>query len=140
VKRQVDNVENFIKYRGIAAALRLVAVTVCTDQDEIWHGCFLASDNTKLVMMGKEGVAVAIEDPRCSSFRRNRAAAFWRFFIPQGQHFLSHQHMGHGSYMMGHESLSEWVNGSWVTVSDALPALLSGTYNAPLLGVAYCLT
>jgi len=31
----------------------------------------------------------------------------------------------HGSYIVGHGSLLEWVNGSWVTVSDPLPALPS---------------
>jgi len=36
--------------------------------------------------------------------------------------FLSHQHMGHGSYVIGHGSLLEWFSGSWVTVSDPLPA------------------
>jgi len=30
----------------------------------------------------------------------------------------------HGSYIVGHGSLLEWVNGSWVTVSDPLPALV----------------
>ena len=39
-------------------------------------------------------------------------------------YFSSRHHMGHhGSYIVGHGSLLEWVNGSWVTVSDPLPAL-----------------
>ena len=42
--------------------------------------------------------------------------------------FLSRHHMGyHGSHIVGHGSLLEWVNGSWVTVSDPLPALDEGT-------------
>jgi len=41
-------------------------------------------------------------------------------------YFSSRHHMGHhGSYIVGHGSLLEWVNGSWVTVSDPLPALPS---------------
>jgi len=32
---------------------------------------------------------------------------------------------------MGHGSLLEWVNGSWLTDSDPLPAALMGTQNIP---------
>ena len=38
--------------------------------------------------------------------------------------------MGHE---VGHRSLLEWVNGSWVTVSDPLPALLSTRNIRPTL-------
>ena len=41
----------------------------------------------------------------------------------------------HGSYIVGHGSLLEWVNGSWVTVSDPLPALL--TIASSLITSAY---